>query len=49
MTESSPDKLYDDARKLKDQGDLEGCVKATVSPDSKRRRRRTQHLLFEWG
>ncbi|GEM_PF-2336175 len=26
MTESNPDKLYDDARKLKDQGDLEGCV-----------------------
>ena len=38
MTESSPDKLYDDARKLKDQGDLEGCVKVlqhilTIDPD----------------
>ena len=28
MSDATPDKLYDDARKLKDQGDLEGCVAA---------------------
>ena len=38
MAESTLDKLYDGARKLKDQGDLEGCVNAlqhilTVDPD----------------
>ena len=38
MTDPIPDKLYDDARKLKDQGDLEGCVKAlqhilTIDPN----------------
>jgi len=28
MSESNPEKLYDDARKLKDLGDQEGCVAA---------------------
>ena len=28
MTDANPEKLYDAARKLKDQGDLEGCVTA---------------------
>ena len=37
MSETDPDKLYDAARRLKDQGDLEGCVAAlqhilTISP-----------------
>lgn len=38
MSEDNPEKLYDAARKLKDQGDLEGCVTAlqhilTIDPD----------------
>jgi Flp pilus assembly protein TadD len=38
MAETDPDKLYDAASKLKDDGDLEGCVKALeeilkVAPD----------------
>ncbi|MCX7385801.1 MAG: hypothetical protein DWI22_03655 [Planctomycetota bacterium] len=37
MSETNPEKLYDAARKLKDQGDLEGCVTAlqhilTIAP-----------------
>lgn len=28
MPEANPEKLYDAARKLKDEGDLEGCVTA---------------------
>lgn len=28
MSETNPEKLYDAARTLKDQGDLEGCVTA---------------------
>ncbi len=28
MSETDPNKLYDAARKLRDQGDLEGCVAA---------------------
>jgi tetratricopeptide (TPR) repeat protein len=31
MTDSSPDKLYDAACKLKDQGNLQGCVEALLS------------------
>ena len=38
MSETNPEKLYDAARALKDQGDLEGCIAAlkhilTIEPD----------------